>query len=126
MPRTTVAEVRTILPSDTELTDPQIQASIDAANCIVDQIAGGCASHLPDKCLKQIETQLAAHYCAATENTLSLTSETDACGGKVSYGFKLGEGIKGSPFGQMANTLSHGCLAELDKQPVSFNSIGCH
>ncbi len=86
----TVEQVRAILPSSTTLTDPQIEAAIDAAACVVDQIALGCASHLTDACLTQVHIYLSAHYAAATENTLSLTSESDPCsGGKATYGFKL-------------------------------------
>lgn len=125
MARTTISEVRAILPTDTTLTDAQIQAAIDAATCIVDRIAASCGKHLTEECLKQIETYLAAHYAAVTENTLSITSEKDGCcGGSVTYGFKFGEGVKGTPFGQMANTLSGGCLAEFDKQPVGLYTIG--
>lgn len=127
MARVTETEVRVILPADTQLTTPQIQAAIDAATCVVDQAAASCASHLTDACLKQVELYLSAHYAAATENTLSVSSETDpCCGGKAVYGFQFGEGVKGTPFGQMANTLSGGCLAELDKQPADLFSIGCH
>ncbi len=123
----TVAQVRVILPADTQLTDPQIQAAIDAAACVVDQAAAGCSSHLTEACLTQVHIYLSAHYAAATENTLTLSSETDPCsGGKASYGFKFGEGVKGTPFGQMANTLSGGCLAEMDKQPANLFSIGAH
>jgi len=123
--RTTIDKVKAILPVGTSLTDPQIQAAIDAATCVVDQIAAGCASHLSDDCLIQVETYLAAHYAAATELTLSMTSEKGGgCGGSATYGFTMGDGVKGSPFGQMANTLSGGCLAEQDKQPVRFLSIG--
>lgn len=125
--RTDVAKVRTILPASTQLTDPQIQAAIDAATCLTDQIAEGCSSHLTDDCLKQVETYLSAHFAAVTENTLSLSSEKDACSdSSVNYGFKFSEGVKGTPFGQMANTLSGGCLAEYDKQPINFLSIGTH
>lgn len=123
----TVEQVRAILPAETQLTDPQIQAAIDAAQCVVDQIAAGCAAHLSDACLTQIHIYLSAHFAAVTENTLSISSETDpCCGGRATYGFKFGEGVKGTPFGQMANTLSGGCLAELDKQPTNLFSIGCH
>jgi len=104
-----------------------VNAALTAACCIVDQIATGCASHLSEECLKQIEIYLAAHYAAATENTLSLSSEKDGCcDSSATYGFKFGEGVKGTPFGQMANTLSGGCLAEFDKQPINFVSIGAH
>lgn len=125
--RTTIEKVKAILPADTTLTDPQIQAAIDAATCVVDQIAAGCAEDLSDACLVQVETYLAAHFAAVTENTLSLSSEKDACtGSTANYGFQFGEGVKGTPFGQMANTLSCGCLAEQDKQPVNLFSIGDH
>lgn len=125
MARTDVTKVKAILPASTTLTDPQIQAAIDAATCVVDQVAAGCGSGLNDACLLQIETYLSAHFAAVTENTLSLVSETDpTCGSKAVYGFKFAEGVKGTPFGQVANTLSCGCLAEQDKQPVSFHSIG--
>lgn len=127
MARTTVAKVKVILPPSTLLTDEQIQAAIDAAFCVVNKIAEGCASGIDDDCLLIIETYLAAHFASVTENTLTLQSETDPCSGsKAVYGFKFGEGIKGTPFGQMANTLSEGCLAEQDKQPAALFSIGTH
>ncbi len=125
MARATVSEVRAILPTSTALTDAQITAAIAAATCVVDQIALGCASHLSDECLKQVEIYLSAHFAAVTENTLSLKSEKDGCcGGSVTYGFDFGEGVKGTPFGQTANTISGGCLAEMDKQPVNMVSLG--
>lgn len=123
----TVEQVKAILPTGTQLTDEQIQAAIDAAACMVDQIAASCASHLSDPCLTQVHIYLSAHIAACTENTLSLSSETDpCCGGRVTYGFKFGEGINGTPFGQTANMLSGGCLAELSKQPTGMFSIGSH
>ncbi len=126
--RTTIDKVKAILPTGTTLTDPQIQAAIDAATCVVDQLAlSSCGEDLSDACLIQVETYLSAHFAAVTENTLSLSSEKDpCCGGSATYGFKFGEGIKGTPFGQMANTMSCGCLAEFDKQPVNLFSIGAH
>jgi len=124
---TTVNKVRLILPCQTQLGNEQIQAAIDAAKCVVDQAAARCASHLPSDCLTQIHTYLSAHFAAVTENTLSISSETDpCCGGSAVYGFKFGEGVKGTPFGMMANTLSGGCLAELDKQPPNLFCIGSH
>ena len=125
MPRASEADVRKVLPTSTQLTTDQINMAITSANCVVDQIATGCASHLNDGCLKQIEIYLSAHYAAATENTLTLKSEKDGCSdASVVYGFQFGEGVKGTPFGLNANMLSGGCLAEMDKQPVRFFSIG--
>lgn len=123
----TESDLRVILPSDTQLTTAQINAAITAAKCLVDRIslAGSCGEDLTDDCLTQVHIYLSAHFAAVTENTLSLTSEKDACcGGSVTYGFKFGEGVKGTPFGIMANTLSRGCLAEQDKSPVGLFSIG--
>lgn len=124
--RTTIDKVKAILPTGNSLTDDQIQAGIDAATCVVDQIVEGCASNLTEACLLQVETYLSAHFTAVTDFTLSLVSEKDpCCGGTATYGFKFGEGVKGTPYGIAANTLSCGCLAENDKQPISLHSIGC-
>ena len=115
----TEADVRKILPTETTLTSEQITAAIAAAKCVVDKLVD-----ITDDCLTQIHIYLSAHVAAGTENTLSLSSETDPCGGKASYGFKFGEGVKGTPFGQTANMMSCGQLAEFDKQPVGLFSIG--
>lgn len=120
----TVAGVRGILPTGTQLTDAQITAGIAAAHCTVEDLIQCCA-YYADDCLTLIETYLAAHYAAVTENTLSLSSENDGCSGSsVTYGFVFGDGIKGTPFGQTANTLSRGCLAEFDKPPTNLVSLG--
>ena len=125
MSRTTVAKVRVILPAGCGLGDAEIKAAIMAANCAVDQIAECCASDLNDDCLEMVETYLAAHFSAVTDNTLSMSGQKDGCSGdSVTYGFQFGEGVKGTPYGIMANTLSHGCLAQLDKMPVFLQSIG--
>lgn len=127
MARVTVEEVERILPTGTSLIEDQIQGAIDAATVVVDEVAAGCGSNLSAAALKQVEIYLSAHYCAATENTLSLSHEkSPGCSASVIYGFEFGEGVKGTPFGQMANTLSGGCLAEQDKSVVGFFSIGSH
>ena len=121
----TIEQVRVILPTGSLLTDPQLQASIDAAACSVEQVGASCSVNLSDSCLTQVHIYLSAHYSAATENTLSLSSEKDACSdSSATYGFKFGEGIKGTPFGQMANTLSCGYLVTLDQPAAAFFSLG--
>lgn len=123
----TISQVRAILPVSTGLLDPQIQAAIDAACCIVERIATGCASHLTSECIDQIAIYLSAHFSAVTENTLSISKETDACcGSEMTYGFKFGKGIDGTPFGQMANLLSDGCLAQQQKMKAMLYTIGSH
>lgn len=127
MARVNATEVRAILPADTTLTDTQINAAIAAATCLVDRVAAGCGADLSAECLKQVELYLSAHFAAATENTLTLRSEKDpSCGGSATYGFTFGEGVLGTPFGQMANTLSGGCLVAQDKPAPGFFSIGAH
>lgn len=123
----TIADVRDILPASTSLTDDQIQAAIDASQCLIDQFSTSfCGENISDNCLDQIHKYIAAHFCAVTENTLSISSESsdDCCKTSVKYGFKFGDGILGTPFGQVANTLSGGCLQEYDKQPANIFSIG--
>ena len=127
--RTALSKVKAILPTATLLTDNQINAAIDAATCMVDNLVlTSCGEGLSDACLLQIETYLSAHFAAVTENTLTLKSESSegCCDASATYGFKFGDGVKGTPFGIMANTLSGGCLAEFDKQPVNLFSIGDH
>lgn len=125
----TIADVRAILPADTALTDDQIQAAIDASQCLIDKFSDSfCGEYYSDTCLDQIHIYLAAHFAAVTEHTLSLSSESSdtCCRSSVTYGFQFGNGILGTPYGIMANTLSGGCLAEYDKQPASIFSIGSH
>lgn len=125
MARVTIDEVVEILPKTTSLEAGQIQAGIDSATCMVDIIAVDCASGLNEACLKQVERYLSAHFVAVSDFSLSTKSEKDACcGGMATYGFEFGEGIKGTPFGIMANTLSTGCLASLDAPQVGLYSIG--
>lgn len=121
--RTDRLKVRDILPASTTLEDHQISAAIAAASCVVDE----CDDNLTVLCAQHVETYLSAHFASVTENTLTLKSETNPCSGsKAVYGFEFGQGIMGTPFGQMANTLSGGCLAEMDKQPTGMVSIGTH
>jgi hypothetical protein len=125
MARTDVVSVQAILPAGTTLTDPQVQAAINAATAVVDVVAAGRGEDWPPAPLLQIETYLAAHFAAVTDNTLTMSSETNpTCGASARYGFKFGTGMLGTPFGQMANTLSMGCLAELDKPAAGLYSIG--
>jgi len=121
----TVADVQAILPTSTQLTTAQITAAIGAADCVIERLATGCGEDLSDACLTQVGIYLTAHFAAVMENTLTLKSEKDDCANaSVTYGFEFGQGIMGTPFGQMANTLSGGCLAEQDKTPTGIFAIG--
>lgn len=123
----TPQEVENILPKGTDLTDAQIDAAIISASCLMERLKNGCGCGLSPTCLAQIGVYLAAHFAAVSDYTLSTQSEKDGCCDVMAtYGFKFGEGILGTPFGQMANTLSGGCLEQLDKQPVGLFAIGAH
>jgi len=121
-------EVEAVLPSDHTVTPLQIDAAITDALCMVESVkACMVGKGISTTCQARVAVNLAAHYAAVTDFTLNIKSEKDpCCGGSAVYGFELGEGIKGTPYGQKANGLSGGCLAELDKQPVGIFSIGCH
>lgn len=127
MSRTTVEQVKKILPASTALECDEISEAIAAATALVDSMvlrSGG--DLLSDPVLLQVEKYLSGHFSAVTENTLSLKSEKSPCGsGSATYGFSFGTGILGTPYGQMANSLSGGRLAEMDKRPISIESIGC-
>ena len=123
MARVTASEVLVILPDETTLKQPQIEAVIAAATCIVDRLEA--SSDLNADCLKMVELYLSAHFGAASDNSLSVSSEKEPhLNTSVTYGFKFGEGLMGSSYGQMANTLSGGALMQLDKQPAGMFAIG--
>jgi len=126
MARVIVAEVKLVLPSETELSNAQILQCIDGANLLVDALAlTDCGEDLSDALLVKVELYLSAHLCAVTEQTLAIQSEKDpCCGGSAVYSFVAGEGILGTPFGVTANMFSSGCLVEYDKRQVGFETIG--
>lgn len=122
-------DVRDILPGDIVFTDDQIQAAIDASQCLLDQFSASfCGETFSAACLDQIHLYLAAHFLCVTNPALTITSETSdgCCKASAKYGWQLDNGIMGTPFGQMANTLSGGCLQEYDKQPANIFAIGSH
>lgn len=120
-------DVRDILPTDITFTDAQIQAAIDASQCLLDQFSASyCGESFSAGCLDQIHLYLSAHFLAVTDPILTMSSESssDCCKASVKYGWKFDKGILGTPFGMMANTLSGGCLQEYDKTPANIFSIG--
>lgn len=126
-----IQDVRDILPPEVSalISDDAIQAAIDASQCIIDQFSASfCGMSYSDNCLDQIQKYLAAHMLAVSNPTLTISSETadECCRASIKYGWQFDRGIMGTPFGQMANTLSGGCLAEWDKQPANIFSIGSH
>ena len=123
MPRVIEEQVRHVLPQGTTLTSDQILAAISASTLIVNRVAARYTFNEAE--LIEIERYLSAHACAVAENSLSVRSEEDGCSdSKITYGFRFGNGVLGTPFGQMANTISGGVLTQLDKKPIGFKSVG--
>ncbi len=121
------ADVRAINGAD--LTDPFITPFITAANCIIDRVAATCPT-LTNSCLKQAEVWLSAHMMAVT----GVGQEAGAGSVKTerfeNYSITwannqgTGEGVLSTSYGQMANTLTNGCLVELDKRQATIGFFG--
>jgi len=120
--RATDAEVRDIVPN-TSISD--LTPFINAANNVVDGVAlSDCGSDLSDSQLLQVEIWLSAHYAAVSDPKLALLSEKFKSESNTYSRGSIGDGVKSTQFGIMANTLSNGCLVEVDMRKASFFSIG--
>lgn len=124
MARTTECEVKDLIPN-TSLTD--LNSFITTASLLVDRLAASdCGSDLSADELSEIEKYLAAHFASGSDRTLNLKSEKFE---NASNTYNLGtaesmSGIMSSSFGQTANTISGGCLEELDKRQPTLLAAG--
>lgn len=111
--RVTDDEVRAI--KATALTP--LATFIDTANLLTDELAASdCGSGFSDAKLKKIELYLAAHFVAVTDPE-TLTEKFEGSSKSFQRGWVVGQsGLSSTSFGVVANTLSNGCLADLDKQ----------
>lgn len=123
MARVTVAEVRDIIPNTT-LTDAQIQAAIDSATLIIDRIAAGCGSNLSEAELKQAELYLSAHLCATSDQSLAVTEEKFENSSRKVGNQGNGAGYLSTSYGETANMLTNGCLAQSQKRKARIYSRG--
>ena len=128
MPTTTPAEIKAI--NGSEALDAQIQPFASAAICIMISIAECLADkEITDSCADEACTWLGAHLMAGSpigQETLTVKKESfeNWSEERVVSSFS-GEGVKSTFYGQTANTLTGGCLAELDMRPAGFFSVGC-
>lgn len=121
MARTDDALVRAIIPNDSIITDTA--PFITAANLMTNKLAASpCGSDLTEAELIVVETWLAAHFAAVTYPAIAIESEkVEGASVKASRGNVASQsGLLSTQFGQMANTLSGGCLQELDKRKPSL------
>ena len=108
-----VKAIRPDIPSDLETTP-----WISAANCVVDTINTECGASLTEAKLTQVELWLAAHYVSSIAPTASSES-FEGWSKTFNVGSTTQTGVMSDSYGRMANTLSGGCLQQLDK-PKAF------
>lgn len=126
----TVAQIKALTGST--LPDATVQIFLDVSLCMLDAISE-CTAAVTEACLDNAAVYLGAHLLVtSTVGQGSAIVAREALGGKYSVEYLMpaasGEGILGTPYGRVANTLTRGCLAEQDKRPVgiySIGSIGC-
>lgn len=120
-------DVRAITGST--LTDPQLAPFLAAALCILDRVAACTTSKgVSDECLDMAQGWLAAHLLGTTavgKNIAVAKSERfeNYSVERVVGGFS-GKGVQSTPYGQTANALTGGCLAEADKSPMQVCFFG--
>lgn len=107
------------------LSDEQIQPFIDAAVCIVEQ-ADMCMTGkgLSDSCKTSVAAYVAAHLMGVSgidDKSRVKSKETfENYSVEWAQAQVAGNGIMSTTFGQAANTISGGCLQEVDKRPFSI------
>jgi len=123
MARVTDPEVRAIIP-DTDISD--LTPYITSASLLVDRAAlTECGASLLPTELVEVEKWLSAHYAAVSDPSLALQSERFENAQNVySRGKSDKGGILSTQYGQMANTMSNGCLMEADLQTASYSALG--
>lgn len=114
-------QVRALIPNTTIVS---LAPFITTANILVDKLAASaCGSSLSAAELEQVEIYLSAHFAAVTDPSVAITVEkVEGTSVTASRGNVNQNGILSTQYGHMANTLSSGCLVELDmrKPTVGF------
>tara|TARA_R110000803_G_scaffold118507_1_gene186912 strand:- start:96 stop:479 length:384 start_codon:yes stop_codon:yes gene_type:complete len=121
----TPEDVRNITGS--VLTDQQIAPFILDAECII-EVASECVT-VTAACQDRACVNLTAHYLVSSQvGKASLGVKRENLEGvyEVTYvtGSESGTGVMATSYGKKANALMGGCLQEMDKSPISLNTIG--
>ena len=106
----------------TNPTDLDTTPWITAANSVVNSINDKCGTDFDEATLGQIELFLAAHFVGA-QTPLKIEEKFENYSQKFSVGSQVLKGILTDKNGQIANTLSCGCLQELDKELASVDFL---
>jgi hypothetical protein len=122
----TAQQVKDITGS--ELADEAIEPFLFAAQCFMERISEETTS-MTEVCLDVATAYLAAHlFTSSTVGVASRTIAEESLRGKYSVKYLTpmgqGRGILGSVYGETANAMTGGALAQLDKDPVNMFSIG--
>jgi len=111
-------DVRAIIA--TTMTDPQVSAVIDDAALLAED----CISSLSSARQASIVKWLTAHMIASTGGSASRTSKKLGDAAETYAVAQLGEGLRGTTYGQQALALDpNGCLANLGKRGVVFETL---
>lgn len=117
MARVTDAEVKAIKAVTIDTTP-----FIDAANLIVSDINSTCNKSFDETRLTQIELYLSAHFAGTFAPSL-VSEKFENAANVFHVGSTSLSGVMSDKYGQMANMLAEGCLAELDKSPAVVNFL---
>lgn len=121
--RVTKEEVLGLIP-ETTLTN--LKSQMMCANELVNELAlSDCGSGFSDNKLRCIEMNLAAGFAQIADPLLMITVEkVEGSSSTISRGNTSSKtGFMSTTFGQLANTMSGGCLQELELTPVSFFTV---
>lgn len=117
--RTTEEDVLDIM--DTVLTPAQVTPFLTAANAIVTDRLASATPALSTTILAEIEKQLAAHLASVKSKFAISEKIGDA---SASYGYKGGEGLRATPYGEMVLLLdTTGTMANAGKQYSLIETI---
>lgn len=103
-------------------TDVNVKPMITAASLIVDSLNEKCGTSFDEEHLKQIEMWLAAHFVGTIDPVL-IREKFENSDNSYQVGSAALSGIMSDKYGQTANMLSGGCLAEFDQQAASVDFL---
>ena len=117
--RTTSVKVQAIL--DTEQSLEQIEAYIDIATLMVDEVA--VVGTLTTAMLAELERWLTAHLIVITKERRGIEEEIDG-DTRVKYSDVFGEGLQSTDYGQMVAQIdTTGTLKAKGKKRVYFKAV---
>lgn len=118
--RVTVAEVQSILPSNS-ITDAVITSFISGATALVDSVLGS-STEVSTDLKKEIERWLTAHMVSST---LERQAKTEGAGGaSITYTGEFGSNLSSTSYGQMVLALDPtGKMAGLGKKGASMYAV---